>query len=284
MAADVEERLSELRFVTDRSVDIALHYVGPHVWEPGRRSEAEAELNNSETGSTGPWGDRPVRTSYAMANAGTTALLDQLTALSRLATQETPALASTVIARSAVEIGSGIWWLMEPGIGVRRRVSRYLAEELESMERAKQVVERLGLPPELRDYLDGPNQVRKKIADLGLVAGGGRYQPIVGGESRPDATTLTSEHLSALLDTSKIVYNVYSAVTHGTLYGVMQFFDEDPDHPGSSRWASSLKAIEHSIQTGLATLLLTVDRIIAVMGWDDHEWESWKPAIANAYP
>jgi hypothetical protein len=72
-----------------------------------------------------------------------TAVLDDLASLFRLLDTQMPVLGATVVARSAIEIGSTAWWLMEPGIGVRRRVCRELVLSLTSARRAQQVAKNL---------------------------------------------------------------------------------------------------------------------------------------------
>ena len=54
------------------------------------------------------------------------AVLGNLTSIHNLLGIEMPVIGLTVVARSAIEITSGAWWLMEPGIGVQRRVCREL--------------------------------------------------------------------------------------------------------------------------------------------------------------
>jgi hypothetical protein len=50
--------------------------------------------------------------------------VDNLKSLERLLADPMPVIGPTFISRSVMEIASGVWWLMEPGIGVRRRVCR----------------------------------------------------------------------------------------------------------------------------------------------------------------
>jgi hypothetical protein len=80
-----------------------------------------------------------VRTAYAAANLMMIGVLDDLASLQRLLGDQMPVIGPTVVARSAIEIASGVWWLMEPGIGARRRVCRELALSLTSARRARQV-------------------------------------------------------------------------------------------------------------------------------------------------
>jgi hypothetical protein len=264
---------------------VALTYVDTPIWEPIAGSEGETELHNAETGPAGLWGEPPVRTAYALANAGITAVLDQLSALEILTQPVAPALATTVVARSAIEIGSGVWWLMEPRIGARPRVARCGAEEMESALRANQAATKLGGGPDLQEYLDQETRVRARLTGLGLAVTGGGFSPSVDGEKRPDATTLTTDCLGQILDHgSVVVYNVYSAITHGTLYGLMQHFVEDPTDPTKLTWTSSLPVMEASVQVALVACLLSVDRIIEVMGWDPTAWNDWKPDVGGAFP
>jgi hypothetical protein len=281
----IEERCLQLRDVLKGTGRVALTYVDAPIWEPIAGSEGDAELQNAETGTAGPWGEPPVRTAFALANAGITAVLDQLTALEILTQPVAPALATTVVARSAIEIGSGVWWLMESGIGARRRVARCGAEEMESALRAKQAATKLGGGPDLQEYLNQETRVRTRLTGLGLPITGGGFSPSVGGEKRPDATTLTTDCLGQILDQgSVVVYNVYSAITHGTLYGLMQHFIEDPTDPTKLSWTSSLPIMEASVQVALVACLLSVDRIIEVMGWDPTAWNDWKPDVGDAFP
>ena len=130
--------------------------------KPG--SEAAAELANAETRADGsPWGEDPTRTAYAAANLMMTGVLDNLAALHQLLDDQMPVIGPTVVARSAIEIASGAWWLMEPGIGVRGRVCRELALSLTSARRAKQVAERVP-----------GHGVRRQRGDQGRQAAGGQ--------------------------------------------------------------------------------------------------------------
>lgn len=286
MAKSVTElRCEELRAILTGTITEALRYVEGHVWEPEAGSEAAAELGNTEAGPVGPWGDQPVRTAYALANAGITGVLDQLSALVILTQPVSPALATTVVSRSAIEIGSGVWWLMEPGIGVRARVARCGAEEMRSALRAKQAATKLGGGPDLQDYIDQNVRVRARLDGLGLAIVGNGFTPSVEGEEQGDATALTTECLGELLGApSSVIYHVYSAVSHGTQYGLFQHFVEDPSSPGHLIWTSLLPVMEASVQAAIVATMVSVDRIIEVMGWDARQWNAWKPHIGAAFP
>ena len=103
-------------------------HLGSAKWEPAPGSEAAAEIANTEVRqSGGPWGEDPPRTAYAAAILMMTGVLDNLASIHKLVGVEMSVIGPTVVARSAIEIASGAWWLMEPGIGARRRVCRELA-------------------------------------------------------------------------------------------------------------------------------------------------------------
>ena len=80
-----------------------------------------------------------------------------------------PAMGPRVLARPAIEIGATAWWLMEPGIGVRRRTSGHLVLNLISVCRAAQVADELGDPDGIRSHTAKDQ--------LGVLDGGsrGRY-------------------------------------------------------------------------------------------------------------
>jgi hypothetical protein len=96
-------------------------------WQPAADSEAFAELVSGQVGEDGqPWGDDVPRTPYAAASLLMTGVLDNLGSIRQLIGDPMPAVGPTLIARSAMEIGATAWWLMEPGIGARRRTCRQL--------------------------------------------------------------------------------------------------------------------------------------------------------------
>jgi hypothetical protein len=47
-------------------------------------------------------------------------VLDNLGSLRRLLGDQMPVIGPTVVARSAIEISSAAWWIMEPGVGSAR--------------------------------------------------------------------------------------------------------------------------------------------------------------------
>jgi hypothetical protein len=74
-----------------------------------------------------------MRSTYATASVLMTGVLDSLGSIRQIIGEPMPAMGSRVLTRSAMEIGATAWWLMEPGIGIRRRTCRHLALNLISV-------------------------------------------------------------------------------------------------------------------------------------------------------
>lgn len=121
---DHQDVVAEGTAALQATVDFGTRHLGSAKWEPRPGSPAAGELANTEVRQDGsPWGEDPVRTAYAAANLMMTGVLDNLAGLRQLLADQMPVIGPTVIARSAIEIASGAWWLMEPGIAARRRGS-----------------------------------------------------------------------------------------------------------------------------------------------------------------
>ena len=120
---DHQTAVAENRAALQATIEFGLRKLGAAKWEPAPGSEAAGELALADTRADGsPWGENQPRTAYAAANLMMTGVLDNLASLHQLLASQMPAIGPTVVARSAIEIGSGVWWLMEPGIGARARV------------------------------------------------------------------------------------------------------------------------------------------------------------------
>jgi len=120
-SADVQELKG---FLLETGQEIR-RWLPPPQWDPAWKSEAATECANTEHGAAGLWGDRPVRTVYAGAAIYLDTILRCLCALGDALSPETTPYVLEAMARAAMEAGSVLWWLLEPGIGARRRVIRF---------------------------------------------------------------------------------------------------------------------------------------------------------------
>jgi hypothetical protein len=270
----------------EQAAETAAKYLDAPVWEPSSGSEGAAEVANTEVGPAGPWGESPVRTAHALTHALMDAGLAHLRALALLYVDSPPEMAPTTIARSVMETAATAWWIMEPGIGARSRVARVTSERLRSaLEAAKAIG---SLPPTVNpaDYSETEQHVRQYATDLGLTTTAGDVR--IDGQVRRNSTDL----ISWLFETetelnqsqARLVYPVYSGVAHGLLYGIMQFL-RPVDINGEIRlvWQTDPHITDAVVSYTLVVVIAAMDRVLAVMGWDATEWDTWKSTLAEHF-
>ena len=80
-------------------------------------------------------------------------------------------------------------------------------------------------------------------------------------------------------------YRTYSAVTHGQLYGLMNFLtcDVQPDGTPFLRWQQPSDVLDSTIQIALGAFRETYMRIATVMGWDQKTADSWEAQLHAIY-
>jgi hypothetical protein len=85
---------------------------GAWTFEPG--SPAAAEVANTEVRSDGsPWGDRPVRSAYALARMAAMFTAEMSRCATLLVRSCRPPVGVESLARTSLEAGSVVWWLLE---------------------------------------------------------------------------------------------------------------------------------------------------------------------------
>jgi hypothetical protein len=276
------------------TLDFAARHLGPAVWEPGAGSPGAAELANTEVQQDGtPWSDMPVRTAYAAANLMMTGVLDNLAGLRELLADRMAVIGPTVIARSAIEIASGAWWLMEPGLTARRRVCRELALSLTSARRAKQLAEEyratgVQVSDAIADARLQESRVQQRITDLAVGPASSGYSPTIEGEQAKTATSATASMLRTVLPASvpgEAIYRTYSAVTHGEIYGLMNFMAPGVASDGSTHlhWHLPPDVLDSTIHMAILAFHETYRRINEVMGWGKIEGDLWQLKLGKIY-
>lgn len=218
-----------------------------------------------------------------------TGVLDSLASIDRLLGDPMPVLGPTVIARSALEMGATAWWLMEPGTGIRRRVCRELVRSLTSARRAAQVAVELDDQLGKAEGLAQEANVLQRIDDLAIAEPtGGKYNPVIEGESFPDATKLTASMLRQLLPAGapgESFYRSYSAVTHGEVYGLMNFMRPTPQLDGKSLlvWRLPAPILDSTGQLALSAFHKPFNHIRALMGWGLIERDLWITKLTKIF-
>ena len=126
MAETTDDDVRQMKqFLTATCVDIKRWLPEPQ-WRPGWQSEAAAELANDEHGPGGAWGPDIVQSVYLASAMFLEAVLQCMRAMAASITVDSTHYVPDCLARAAMEAGSQAFWLLEPGIGARRRVGRLM--------------------------------------------------------------------------------------------------------------------------------------------------------------
>ncbi|WP_300603003.1 hypothetical protein [Trebonia sp.] len=289
----------ENRAALQATIAFGLRELGTPQWQEAAGSEASVEVADAGTGPAGPWGQNPPRTAYAAANLMMTGVLDNLACLHQILDDAMPVIGPTIVARSAIEIASTVWWLMEPRIGVRRRVCRELVISLTSARRAGQVASGMqasgyqtgGLQAgsAVGNALQQEGRVLQRIADLGISSPTGRrYEPVIEGEQASNATDATGAMLRAVVPANAppdFVYRTYSAITHGEVYGLMNFMASGVSSSGTPllHWYLPPDVLDSTVQVTITAFQQTYQRIRKVMGWGFLAGDLWEAKVRRIY-
>jgi hypothetical protein len=240
----------------------------PREWVPGWKSAAADELLNREVGDGGvPWGETPVRSSYATAQVFIYAAIDCLGGLADSTNLLSTAYLSNVIARAAMEAGSQAWWLLDPEIGARRRVIRSVLIRAQSAKYLEKAV--LELDPvkgQAANYGEDPAKAAAHAKNLGLTCNNVRIQGVrrwtCETETLPTYTERATEFQKHVF--APAAYAIYSGAAHAELYAVSQGWRVSPTTPDLWErrpdrivvWAAVIVAAGFAAMAALRAILL----------------------------
>lgn len=245
---------------------------------PAADSQAMAEIAaEKDYLGEGPWGDEPVHQAFNLAHLLVLGAEDSASAACRLLSDEpTPVFAHMVLARSVLEHAGRAWWLFEPRIGVRRRIARGFNERLNSL------VQQEFLPLRPADKAKARNRRGRIFAEaerLGFKKVAERKKPAWLEEERPSSTKVIRQLLAGGDDPTLggAVYGYFSAVVHGTTFGLSQSVDIDapggPETPGVT-WGAVYTS-SRDVCTVLTAMILALSHTYktrsAVLGWRSDE-------------
>jgi len=270
-------------------LDVHVHYSGdPGRWEANQGSLAAQELSSAETGPAGPWGPAPVRTAYAYAEFMMMGVTDHLAAISSLLASAVgatppamPALAVPVLTRSAIDLGAQAFWLLDPDIGARERVARLQTMRLDSAREGVRAVTSAGFGDDAHEYSETEESVAERSGDWGLAERTDKHGKVLGYEQvLPGATVLAEQLLSAPMgDTAAAPYRLYSGITHGKLYALMQLTATKDfaltESLAPRPLAPDRQSLRAALEIAIAAWLFTMDRAVMLFGWDDSRWVPW---------
>jgi hypothetical protein len=258
-----------------RLVEITVTLHDRNLFRPNPGSQAAAEHDDeSRFASPGEWGPDPVRQVYSTAALLLSAVDDNLQGIYRLLIPEALGVALTASSRSAVELCARAYWIMDPGIDVRNRIARGMTERLASLREQK----KLPIDPEERA------RAARRVAGITSAARRLRFQirtdrrgPQSIGKPRPPATELVARLMDGRDPRfGEVLYRTYSATSHGTLYGITTHLRREPDPTGQHELVAKLDFDPRSVLTIAGAVVLayqrTIDRQVALYGWDPEEW------------
>lgn len=130
-----------------------------------------------------------------------------------------------VLSRAAMEAGSQAFWLLEPGIGARRRVIRSVLVRAGSAANLKETVEAVDPGAAISDYGEDPTMVEAYGRELGVAYTKkkdqyGRKALECEGDRLPSYTARAVALERGMQMSAG--YRIYSGAAHAELYSVMQ--------------------------------------------------------------
>jgi hypothetical protein len=231
--------VTEIKHFLSRTSEDVLNWLPGTGWQPAWQSEAASELGNSEVGANGTaWGDRPVRTAYAAAAVFLLTATDGLRAMADSVSVLTTTYTSGVLTRAVMEPGAQAWWLLEGGIGARRRVIRSVLIRASSARWLEKSVKIADPTWKASDYGEDRDRVAAYATALGLSYLCNSRKTECESELLPGYTARATEFEKAVGVSA--AYSIYSGAVHSELYAVMQGWrDAGPPHPPGTlleRW------------------------------------------------
>jgi hypothetical protein len=283
------DRLPRLARFLHSAARVEAGYTNPDpTWAGSPGSMADRDGRWTAPGVAADKTIRAVDTTYAAARLGLIAVTDHAASLGRLITDPdlTGCLAVEAVARSAVETAARSWWLVEPGLTARQRVARFLADQLFSAYRAKDMARRMNWPTGVAGISPEANEIKAKCDELGLDYDANQSAPTVDGQRRPGATPLVAAlmHDTIYSASYPLVYALTSATTHGTHFALMRaYVDSGDKHEGEAILDRRLdhRQIEPVCGVVLEAFAATLRGVVQVARWGWTKVDGYQSPIRN---
>jgi hypothetical protein len=274
------DRLEELRQLLDAGHRFVEGHMAmesqPETVHSG--SPAAVEMGTVETGPAGPWGNSPTLVVIAVAGIYRAAAYDHLGALGKLLEPPVTVWGDVIVARAALEAGARLWWLLEPGLSGRQRVARATTEQLYSAQEF--ITAERELPVEAGEAQTRLDLVVRYAEELGLKSDLSKDGRLIGFEGERHAGF--TKIVSGVLRTEHhapggAVARYYSAIAHGTMYGLLERLTTTGDGLGNLSIEPRLTLETLSLTVSAATLAVAqgYDQWVEYLGWDRWGWARW---------
>lgn len=257
-------------FLADTRDDVT-RWLPPPRWEPAWRSEVAWEIGNSEACPAGAWGEDTIRTVYAGAALYLDTILRCTQGLADALTLQTTPYVVNAIARAALEAGAQLWWLLEPGIGVRRRVARFWLARASGARYLDDTVHRIDPAAPPGTYGETPAMVRAAIDGLGLSYSerqlrNGRWVRSCESETLLGYTARATAFETAV--SMSAAYSIYSAAAHAEWHAVIAGFRQELVPGGGTILVSrpDLVAAGGAVLAAAGFAVVHADRALRLLG------------------
>lgn len=182
-------------------------------------------------------------------------------------TDRPPPYSISVLVRAVVELAARVWWVTDLEVDMRVRVARGFTEKLVSaddwMSGGRHRSGKKSAPASLgRDPLPEEFDVlRTEMHSLGI-----------SEEKRPSATRLVGQFLEHdTAESSRRLYGILSANTHGTLWALNLHFaqdntdDDQKSHP--STYQVGQESLDGPANIAFLAICWSLERIAQLLGW-----------------
>lgn len=254
---------------------------GTYGHEPRRDSEAMADLANDEQRADGsPWGSEPVVEAQSMPGLRLFAADDHLFALSELVGSHHSMLGWAVSCRNVLEAASRAWWLLEPGIGARGRMVRYLADAFQSEQYRGELLAGIGGASKP----GGVGPIMATAARLGIdVVEVPNAGTLFDGVRVPPPAKLVHGLLdNAGFDAGEGFYRYLSGTTHGDRQAILDILEANDTSANDNQAGPQIGHVRLIVQITLTGYAAAVMRSWAYQGWEPGEIRSLIKTAINS--
>jgi hypothetical protein len=248
---------------------------------PTATSPAMAELVDERSyAGDDTWGAQPLSIAYSYGRLQLIAAEDYLGAACRVVVDPAPSIyAHSVLVRAAIEASARCYWLLEPGIGTKRRIARAQTERIYSMKQEAAISSKAGKDrAESRIAALLAEAVRLNVKKRPAQ----KRRPPELEDERPGFTQAFIALFAddGLSDLGRALAGLQSAVAHSTAFGLLNSVDRDglTTDPVSgatkgSVWVTSQGA-GIALSGGLLGYARAVGRAAAYFGWRTERWDA----------
>lgn len=268
-AADVDQ----IRQYLATAREDVLEWLPGLEWSPAWKSEAAGELANTKIRRDGSrWSEQPLRWTYATAWLFISAVVDCIDAMCLCVTMDTPALVLNALSRVALEAGGQASWLLQSGLGPRRRVARRVLLHHASARQVRKTVQAVNSQRRpwprwsTAQYPPTIQAVLKEANDLGLCwqyeqeltsRGTARTRLACEGQALPGATRLASDFAAKIRTPG--AYAIWSNAVHAGWSAITADWEPDTLERTTDResiWAVAINAVACAMDPCRDALLL----------------------------